>query len=451
VVSELANLPDLAQAAARLLTEAQNSQLSTKPQLFQSRLAPCDISNFLLAQPCQPLFYFFHRNGEEEALALGYAQSWHLEDARDTQTTLRAIETFLNSSSSPLRLYGGLAFGARPALAAEWEPFGRLHFFLPRWEIRRQDKLYYLRLVADHGFDATQAYNCLKPLLTTLSAPSPRRDFKVKRRWSLPDYEAWHAIIDQALSDITAQRYEKVVLARRVTYELDIPPIPAWLFSAIDLPSAPGRYVLYFQPTAGTAFLSLTPERLYQRKQKYFQSEALAGTRPRGRNSTEDERLAQELLATDKERREHAVVGREIVSRLVDITERLEPQAVPEIIKLPHVQHLRIRIEGQLKEEVSDKDLLAALHPTPAVGGFPRRAALAAIQRWEPFSRGWYAAPMGWLERDAAEFTVAIRSLLVSENRLHLYAGAGIVAGSQPQKEWREIESKLKNFTVLLD
>ncbi len=122
----------------------------------------------------------------------------------------------------------------------------------------------------------------------------------------------------------------------------------------------------------------------------------------------------------------------------------------PTILKLNHLQHLYNQLTGQLKEHIDDGDIINELHPTPAVGGFPREAALEQIGWLEPFDRGWYAAPVGWISEDAAEFVVAIRSGLVAGQQLHLYSGAGIVEGSSPSKEWEEIENKISNFIKTL-
>ena len=104
-------------------------------------------------------------------------------------------------------------------------------------------------------------------------------------------------------------------------------------------------------------------------------------------------------------------------------------------------------MRGTLKDGVTDAGLLEALHPTPAVGGYPRDRALGEIRDLEPFDRGWYAGPVGWIGAEASEFAVGIRSGLVRGRTLDLYSGAGIVAGSVPDEEWAEIEQKIGDFT----
>jgi len=125
----------------------------------------------------------------------------------------------------------------------------------------------------------------------------------------------------------------------------------------------------------------------------------------------------------------------------LEIEERLSE------MKLARGRHLVSRARGTLREGVTDWDVLEALHPTPAVGGHPKEEALAEIRTSEPFDRGWYAGPVGWISADAAEFAVGIRSGLVSGRTLRLFSGAGIVAGSVPEEEWAEIEQKIGDFT----
>ena len=112
--------------------------------------------------------------------------------------------------------------------------------------------------------------------------------------------------------------------------------------------------------------------------------------------------------------------------------------------------HLFSRVVGQLKDGVGDGQLIKRLHPTPAVGGYPTENALAEIERLEPFERGWYAGPVGWVSAEAAEFAVAIRSGMLERNSLSLYSGAGIVPGSTPQLEWEEIEHKIGDFLEII-
>jgi len=129
------------------------------------------------------------------------------------------------------------------------------------------------------------------------------------------------------------------------------------------------------------------------------------------------------------------------------LCEELEVEGGVSEMKLVSRRHLVSRVCARLRDGVTDAEVLGGLHPTPAVGGYPKRGALEGIRALEPFDRGWYAGPVGWVGADAAEFAVGIRSGLVRGRVLALFSGAGIVAGSRPEAEWAEIEQKIEDFT----
>jgi menaquinone-specific isochorismate synthase len=174
-------------------------------------------------------------------------------------------------------------------------------------------------------------------------------------------------------------------------------------------------------------------------------TEALAGSAPRGQSASEDAALTRGLLQSEKDLREHRVVLGSITRRLADLGLKLEHAANPRVLALANVQHLHTPVSAALPAGVHILDLVERLHPTPAVGGTPRDRAVAAIKRLEPFDRGLYAGPLGWVDhRGGGEFFVGIRSALIDGRTATAYAGAGIVAGSDPQKEFAETELKFK-------
>ena len=183
-----------------------------------------------------------------------------------------------------------------------------------------------------------------------------------------------------------------------------------------------------------------------------IETEALAGTRARGHTPEADTRLAGELLSSRKEQREHGFVVDGIRSAMRGLCEVYsENDSSPELMKLSRVQHLCTRIRGELAKDVDDADILGSLHPTPAVGAYPTQPGLDLINRLEPFQRGWYSGPVGWVSRDGADFAVAIRSALIRESQLHLYSGVGIVEGSLADQEWREMEGKIAGLLSIFE
>ncbi|MEM8549284.1 MAG: isochorismate synthase [Verrucomicrobiota bacterium] len=250
--------------------------------------------------------------------------------------------------------------------------------------------------------------------------------------------------VARALEDIRARRYRKIVLARTVELEAERAFDPLETLNAFR-ETYPSCYAFSFSDAGERSFIGATPERLARVSKNQLQTEALAGSAPRGSRARDDARLGAALLTSEKDLREHQHVIESIQRRLGGIG--LEPAAegAPRLLKLPNVQHLLTPITAELRPEVSLLSAVDALHPTPAVGGQPREAAVARLSEIENFDRGLYAGTLGWLDyRGEGEFVVSIRSALIEGARARLYAGAGIVEGSQPQKEKAETDLKLR-------
>jgi menaquinone-specific isochorismate synthase len=178
---------------------------------------------------------------------------------------------------------------------------------------------------------------------------------------------------------------------------------------------------------------------------------ALAGSIQRGENAAEDRKLGRQLIESKKDRHEHALVVNSIRRRLEPFDVELTIPAKPELYTLNYIHHLMTPITGRLKQMTGVLPLLEALHPTPALGGSPRDLALSFIGEIEPVPRGWYAGPVGWVDANMdGQFAVGIRSAVAQDRRVWLYAGAGIVADSDPRKEWMETSLKFKPMLAAL-
>jgi isochorismate synthase len=258
-----------------------------------------------------------------------------------------------------------------------------------------------------------------------------------------------------AISDAIARgACSKIVAARTCTVALAGAVRPADLLAALDHRHAECARVLIQPPGAG-ALVAATPERLIRRDGDLVWCDALAGTRsiaaagddPGHAHGARDRLVAAasaELLASQKDRREHDLVVQAIRAALADCAE-VDAPAVPDVRVLRHIVHLHTPFRARLREPRHVLELAARLHPTPAVGGTPRELAIDWIQSREPAARGWYAAPVGWFDLAGnGELAVALRSGVLTGNRAHLWAGAGIVAGSDPDRELAETELKLR-------
>jgi isochorismate synthase len=352
------------------------------------------------------------------------------------------------------RVFGGFAFLAGPP-SAEWQAFGEATFVLPR--------LLYSR--GDHGATVTVALpadelgsgaarRVLEEVGRFLTPPTP-----TSNRTAPPapaddpagiggEEEAaparWAGSVASIQRRIEEGRAEKIVAARsRVVRPPDPRNVPAMLRRLKREAETAARFAFRL---GGDVFLGATPERLVDREGRTVRTEALAGSVPADRPE-EETRLRESI----KEEAEHGYVVRAIAEVLEPLCDRLEYPSGPRVQRLLHVLHLQTPFVGTLRRGVHVLELVERLHPTPAVGGLPTAEALAWIEREEPGSRGWYAAPVGWFDRDGdGEFGVALRSGLIHRDRAHLYAGAGIVRGSDPAAEFHETEIKLRTMLAAL-
>ncbi|HEY0777300.1 MAG TPA: isochorismate synthase, partial [Gemmatirosa sp.] len=258
----------------------------------------------------------------------------------------------------------------------------------------------------------------------------------------------WRALVGEAVEAIGARAFEKVVLARSVhaaaPCDVDVLAVLRQLRTA-----HPDCYVFAYWRD-DRAFVGASPERLVRVDGRVVRASSLAGSARRGSNPSDDARSAAGLMASVKDRAEHALVLQALRAGLAALCDDVVAADEPELLALRHVFHLHTPVRARLRPGRSLLDVVARLHPTPAVGGTPREPALAFLRARERLDRGWYAAPVGWVGRDGGEFAVALRSAVVAGREAWLFAGCGIVAGSDPDAEYAESRLKLRSMTQAL-
>jgi isochorismate synthase len=248
--------------------------------------------------------------------------------------------------------------------------------------------------------------------------------------------EVWAGQVHSIERAIERGELEKLVLARRVEVELATEVSPAIVLDRLR-ELAPECMRFAFGAGAST-FLGAAPERLVSKRGAAFETEAVAGSQRVGSEPT------SRLLESSKDREEQAIVLREVLRAIEPLSESIEHRALPEVHVLRHVAHLRTCVQGKLNARRHVLELVERLHPTPAVAGVPTERALAWIAEHESDERGWYAGPVGWFDGEGdGDFVVALRSGVLSGPRLALYAGAGIVRGSEAESELLETRWKL--------
>ena len=243
---------------------------------------------------------------------------------------------------------------------------------------------------------------------------------------------------------IRSGRYRKIVIARARDLRASMRFHPLRALNGLR-GRFPDCYSFSVGNGAGASFIGASPERLVSAHAGVLRTEALAGSAPRGRSAAEDAAFARRLLHSEKDGREQALVLDSIVRRLANVGVTAVAPGRPRVRQLPNVQHLCTPVEAEWPEGADLLRIVGELHPTPAVGGSPREAAVAHLRELEPFDRGLYAGALGWVNyRGEGEFLVGIRSALMQGDTARLYAGAGIVEGSDPAAELAETELKMR-------
>jgi menaquinone-specific isochorismate synthase len=350
---------------------------------------------------------------------------------------------------------GGFAFDAVGASSPQWSSFAPAWMAMPELSLCRygEDGFLTLNVVVVPGDGATEAVERAAARLAGLREESlPLLDPHLADR---PEIRSVHppAEFERAVADATARiedgELSKVVLAREVSVEAASAHDPAAVFGALR-----EQFPACFCFCCGTpeaAFLGASPELLVRRSGAGASTVALAGSTRRSSDPAVDDHLGEQLLRSDKDRREQRIVAERIVRTLRPHAVWVEAASEPEVVKVANIQHLATPVLAQLAESHSAVELAGLLHPTPAVGGEPRSSAAAVIADLERLDRGWYAGPVGWMDAtDDGEFCVALRSALLRDREAHLYAGVGVVAGSDPAAELAETEVKLEALLPLL-
>ena len=442
----------LADRVSRTLSAASLESVADPAEKIVRLAVPVgriDPFRWLSGQRTFPKIYWSGREDRAGIAAVGRADLREAGVFEGAGSLSKLLASLPDAGGSGARYYGGARFDPLGKSDEEWAAFCACRFVLPRFELHAggAEMTLVCNLVLPRDtLDASQIVQEIEDLPLPEGASGALLLPTPVLREDSPDLRGWRENVGRALSAFSTGRLGKVVLARRAEFGFDGDLDPTLLLESLHA-ATPGCFHFYVEVEDGTAFLGGSPERLFRRDGRSVESEAVAGTRPRGVSTVDDEGLRDELLHSVKDLSEHSYVSKGIREALAPRCEELEIEDHVSEMKLARGRHLRSMVRGTLKDGVTDAELLDVMHPTPAVGGYPRGEALEEIRALESFDRGWYAGPIGWIGAEASEFAVGIRSGLVRGKTLYLFSGAGIVAGSVPDEERAEIEQKIGDFT----
>ena len=414
-----------------------------------------DAISWLSRQKLFPKVYWMNREKSEWIAGIGEADRIELNGSGPNDRSFLLLEKALQEKNPHARYIGGLCFNNLQPQDHLWAGFSPSLFILPLIRIEGSGAVASIAcsLWLKPGDDREIAYKRLLDALDSADPscmPSAEEIPELTNVSYSPDREQWIRNCQIVLNTFETGETEKVILARQTELEFSGPVPPIRFLMNYPFPDS-STYRFYFEPVESHAFFSFTPERLYRRDGDLLLTEALAGTVTKEALKADDHTASALLLNSEKDVREHRFVKDTIYRELQPVCSDIDMEETVQVLQLSHLAHLYTRCRAKLKPGFrNDSTVLRQLHPTPAVGGVPREESMRLILSIEPFCRGWYAAPVGWMSHEAAEFAVGIRSALVSDGKVYLYSGAGLVEGSDPYSEWEEVDQKIGEILAIM-
>jgi menaquinone-specific isochorismate synthase len=356
-----------------------------------------------------------------------------------------------------VRFYGGFSFRPDHVAGGVWAEFPVWLFHLPAFELEGDGTgdawLRVRALVGEEGDGEVltrlrHRAEALRAELATLAELPARARVESQGRSTATDKASWARAVHESLLAIREGRISKAVLARTLDVDLEegIDPVDVvghlWDVNR-------GSHVFLFEPAPRATIVGAAPETVATLRDGVFHATAVAGSIRRGDTPREQAELAARLLASEKDRVEQRIALDDMIARLDTVAHQIRTDPQPHVLSLARIQHLETEIRASVPPGAGVLDLLRLLHPTPAVCGLPRDAAMAFLAEEEPFERGWYAGPVGWFDAEGnGVFAPALRTGVATDSGWRLFAGAGIVEGSVPELEWDETAIK---FEPMLD
>ncbi|WP_051577709.1 isochorismate synthase [Sporolactobacillus terrae] len=402
--------------------------------------------------------YWSDSSGELQLVGAGSAAtiSTQQEDAavqvRQAQARLfrnaYTLGTQRVAGTGPIFL-GGFSFDSKKERAEMWQDFGSAYFILPEFLLTVRHGRCYLThtILCRPNDDVAERVGALEAqpherFDNVLHAEPGAHDQQLLDQ-NDQDQDTWCRLVAEAVQTMQETPMKKIVLARArsLIYQRKLSR-----HALLRVLSEQQKGTCIFCLEKGSAaFIGATPERLIKKSGRSIESACLAGSAARGKTQQEDDEFGKWLLNDGKNLKEHQYVVESVRDALNALCTSLSIPKQPVLMKNKNIQHLYTPVKGRCKSATSLIDLVARLHPTPALGGLPKKDAMAWIRTHEAMDRGFYASPIGWVDSgDHGEFDVGIRAALLRGNEAVLFAGCGVLADSDPIQEYQETDVKFQ-------
>lgn len=409
----------------------------------------------------QPIFYWQNQRKKEAIAAIGAIKSLNIDKTICHQNKdidrFQKCQEFINYNQKLIHILNEDQDNYQPHFFTYFRFFEQAYnldnksfplatIFLPFIQLIKKDNKYSVT-INTYNQNKKEILNYLKDNFSEKIELNYKVNYsqenKINSHLENAKYQGFIDKVNKGLEAIKSEKLTKIVVAHALEIKTENK------FNIIKSlenlrNNHPDCYIFSIGNEDQEYFIGASPERLLSIKDNQLVSDALAGSAPRGENEDEDFLIGNNLLDSEKEKREHQAVSNFIFNQLSAMG--LQPKkASLQLLKLSNIQHLWTPIYAEIKEEINPLEIVKQLHPTPAVAGVPIEVACQEIEVSEKFDRSLYAAPIGWLDlKGNCEFIVGIRSALIKENYARLYAGAGIVIGSKPEQELTEIKLKFQ-------
>ncbi|CAM3769902.1 isochorismate synthase MenF [Mesobacillus zeae] len=355
------------------------------------------------------------------------------------------LDEYKTSGTGPL-MFGGFSFDPLKEKTGLWSKFSDSHFHVPKYMLTvAGGQAYFTSNVICTQHDDADLYEKVlqERQIILLAQKQPVLPMPALQEVIEIAPEEWKESVSELVRELKDSPLKKVVLARELRLRFSkAAEAESVLFRLLK--EQQGSFIFAFESN-GDCFIGATPERLVKKEGNSVFSACLAGSIGRGADSDSDEKLGRSLLEDQKNLIEHQYVVDMIREAMEETCDEVIIPATPQLMKMKYIQHLYTPVIGKNRRGTPIFSLVDRLHPTPALGGLPKKLAVEKIREMERLDRGYYAAPLGWLDHNGnGEFAVAIRSALLQGEEASLFAGCGIVADSDADSEYRETSIKFR-------